>query len=72
MSLHPGQRVKHWRELRNVSQLELAARAKIGNSRLCRIEKGQAEARAAEIERLAAALDLSMPEFYGALESKAS
>lgn len=65
VSLSAGQRVRHWRELKNVSQLDLAERAKMDNARLCRIENGKTKARAEEIERLAAALELSMAEFYG-------
>ncbi len=55
-----------------MTQLDLATRAKIDNSRLCRIEKGKTPARADEIERLAEALELTMAEFYGAFEEKAS
>lgn len=65
VSLPPGQRVKHWREIRGLSQVELAERAEMDNTKLCRIEKGETEARARDIEQLAAALDLTMPEFYG-------
>lgn len=73
MTLHTGQRVRHWREIRNISQLELANRAKMDNARLCRIENGKTPAKAEEVERLAEALELTMPEFYGALgEAKAS
>lgn len=71
--MHSGQRVRHWREIRNLTQAELAARAKMDNARLCRIEHGKTKAKAEEIERLANALDLTMPEFYGAIdEAKAS
>lgn len=48
-----------------MTQADLAAKAKIDNARLCRIEKGNTAARAEEIERLAKAMNLSMPEFYG-------
>jgi len=72
VALHAGQRVRHWRELKGVSQLDLATRAKMDNSKLCRIENGEINARAADIEQLARALDLTMPEFYGALEERAS
>lgn len=69
----PGPRVRHWRELRDMTQSDLAKRAKIDNARLCRIENGKTQARADELERLAAALELSMPEFYGAVgEERAS
>ena len=73
MTLHAGQRVKHWRELRGVSQFDLANRAKMDNARLCRIENGKTKPKAEEIERLAKALELTMPEFYGATdEARAS
>jgi Predicted transcription factor, homolog of eukaryotic MBF1 len=73
VTLQAGQRVKHWRELRGISQLDLAHRAKMDPARLCRIENGKTKAKADEIERLAKGLDLSMPEFYGATdEAKAS
>lgn len=71
VSLEPGQRVRHWRELRGVTQADLAAGAEMDNARLCRIENGKTEPRAEEIERLAAALGLSMPEFYGAIDGAA-
>lgn len=73
VSLPPGKRVRHWRELRDVQQQTLAEKADIDVARLCRIELGKTEPKAGEIERLAAALDLTMPEFYGAIdEVKAS
>ena len=62
--------MKHWREIRDVTQVELAERANMEPSKLCRIEKGETEARAIDIEELAKALDLTMPEFYG--EERAS
>jgi transcriptional regulator with XRE-family HTH domain len=70
VTLYAGLRVRHWRELKGVSQLDLAERAKMDPARLCRIENGKTRARADEIERLAAELDLTMPQFYG--EAKAS
>lgn len=66
MTLHAGQRVRHWRELRGIHQADLASAAKMDSARLCRIENGKTKPRAEEVERLAAALDLTMPEFYGA------
>lgn len=65
-TLHPGQRVRHWRELRGLKQEQLADLAKMDNARLCRIELGKTKVKAVELETLAAALGLSMPEFYGA------
>lgn len=72
VSLPAGKRVRYWREIRGVSQQDLAKRAHIEQTRLCRIELGKLDAKADEIERLAAELDLTMPEFYGALDEAAS
>lgn len=73
VSLLPGQRVRHWRELKNVEQQDLADTAGLDRARLCRIELGKTKPKAEEIEKLAKALGLSMPEFYGAPdEAKAS
>jgi transcriptional regulator with XRE-family HTH domain len=65
VSLSPGQRIKHWREIRGLKQNELADLAKIEQSKLCRIEGGKIQARAEDIEQIADALELSMGEFYG-------
>ena len=73
VSLTPGKRVRHWRELRGVRQQDLAELAEIEVTRLCKIELGHLDPRAEEIERVAAALDMTMPEFYGATDkAKAS
>ena len=66
-----GERVRHWRLLRGLSYRALASKAELHTSTLHRIEHGQVP-RADEIERIAAALDLSMPEFYGATRKKRS
>ncbi len=68
VALNPGKRVKHWRELKNVSQTELADRAAMDKSKVSRIESGDIKPRAEDIEVLAKAMGLSMPEFYGELE----
>lgn len=67
MSTHltHGQRAKHWREIRGLTQVELATRLKWDKSKLCRIESGEQEPRASEIEAIAEELELTMPEFYG-------
>jgi transcriptional regulator with XRE-family HTH domain len=72
VTISAGQRVKHWRELRGVTQADLAAIAKIDNTRLCKIEKGKLTAKADEIERLAKALELTMPQFYGGVDEASS
>lgn len=68
MTLDPGKRVRYWRELKGVSQSDLAARAKMDKTKLSRIESGEQKVRAIELERLARELDLTMPEFYGAID----
>jgi transcriptional regulator with XRE-family HTH domain len=71
-NLPAGQRVRHWRELKGISQLELAKKSKIDPSRLCKIELGQLRPRAEDIETLAGAMDMTMAEFYGATASNES
>lgn len=68
MSLEPGKRVRYWRELKGVSQVDLAERAKMDKTKLSRIESGETIARVRDIEKLARQLDLTMPEFYGSLD----
>jgi Predicted transcription factor, homolog of eukaryotic MBF1 len=65
MAMHAGVRVRHWREIYGLTQLELARAARMDNTKLCRIESGEQEARASEVEALAKALGLTMVEFYG-------
>lgn len=71
MQLSPGKRVRNWRELRGLTQTDLAERCGWEKTKICKIELGEQEPRATEIEAIAKALDLTMPEFYGA-EDKAS
>lgn len=65
MALTGGQRAKYWRELQNLTQAELAERASMDPSKLCRIEKGQQPAREDDIAAIAKALGMTMSEFYG-------
>lgn len=65
MRIKPGERVRRWRQLRGITQSDLADRARMDNSKLSRIESCESKARAEDIERLARALSLTMPEFYG-------
>ena len=72
MAISSRERVKHWRELRGLSQEELGERCGMTQYKISRIETGATEASADDIEAIATkGLDLSMPEFYGA-EEKAS
>lgn len=57
--------MRHWREIKGLSQADLAAAAGMPDYKLCRIELGQTELRAREAELIAVALNLSMGEFYG-------
>lgn len=41
-------------------------------TKLCKIENGDQEPRAIELERIASELQLSMPEFYGAVTSESA
>lgn len=77
VKLKVGQRVRHWRTIRNLKQYEVAKLAGIEPARLCRIELMKTDPLADEIERIvAAALGITMAEFYGEIaddtEAKAS
>ena len=69
-----GQRISEWRRFRGISQVELAQRLQLNPSSVCRWEKGDNDPTSENIEAVAAALDLTMVEFYGSppVESKAS
>jgi len=63
--MHAGVRVRHWREIYGLTQLELARAARMDNTKLSRIETGEQEARESEVQTIAKALGLTMVEFYG-------
>ncbi len=63
--------MKHWRALRGLNQTELATRLRWDNTKISKIEKGTQELRASEVEEVAEAFGLSVPEFYGAEEKSA-
>ena len=70
MEIPIGRRVRMWRELLGVSQAELARRLSVTPSTVCDWESGR---HSPKVERVAKALGLSMPQFYGELtEVKAS
>jgi transcriptional regulator with XRE-family HTH domain len=69
VKLKTGQRVRHWRVIRNLRQNELAKLAQLDTARLCRIETSEkSQPRADEIERLVSALGITMAEFYGEVD----
>lgn len=70
VALAPGERLRYWRELLGLTQAQLAARAEVDETKVSKIENGKQQLRAAEAEVFAAALGLTMGEFYG--EARAS
>lgn len=71
MSTTAGERVLYWRKIKGLSIRKLASKADLHRSSLHRIESGQQELHASELERVVAALDLTMAEFFGE-EARAS
>lgn len=67
-----GQRVAVWRRHFGLTVRGLAVDAGLYYSALSRIEHGKQQATADELERLAAAMGLSMPQFYGELPGAAA
>lgn len=61
----PGERIASWRRIRGWSVRKLATAIGMQFSALSRIEHGKQHARAADVEKIAGALGLSMAEFYG-------
>lgn len=73
MALTSHERVRHWRELRGLSQSELGGLCGFPQHKISRIETGATDASADDIEAIARGLGLSMAEFYGgAVEAHAS
>ena len=71
MSISSRERVRHWRELRGLSQDELGSKCGMPQYKISRIETGAIDAHADDIEAIATGLGLSMAEFYGG-EARAS
>jgi transcriptional regulator with XRE-family HTH domain len=57
-------RVREWRERRGLSYRQLATRAGIALSTLYRVESGSASPTVAMLERLAAALNVRVVDFF--------
>lgn len=64
-NLLPRERIRAWRELKGLSQAEVAEATGMPQSKISRIENGQTAVRAEELEAIAKALGLTMVEFYG-------
>jgi transcriptional regulator with XRE-family HTH domain len=61
----PGQRVASWRRLRGWTLRQLATASGMSAAALCRVESGKQRPKADEVERIAAALGITTPQFYG-------
>jgi transcriptional regulator with XRE-family HTH domain len=65
MSPSAGNRIRSYRTLREWSIRQLAKKSGLKKSVLHRIETGQQEPRASQLEKVSKAFGLSMVEFYG-------
>lgn len=57
-----GRQLRQWRESRGLSLRELAARCGVGASAISEMERGQRRPHPRTIRKLAAALDVAIPE----------
>lgn len=64
-NLTAGQRVRRWREIRGLTIRQLATASGLHKSSIHRIESGDQDPRAGELESIAGAMKLTMAEFYG-------
>lgn len=71
MVLAPNERIRLWREFRGLSQTDLANRAGMDKTKLCRLESGDLVVRAVDLETIARALGVTMPKFYGRIPKPA-
>jgi transcriptional regulator with XRE-family HTH domain len=71
LEVSPHERVKSWRRLRGYSQERLGELAEMPQSKISRIEAGETTLTADDLETIARALGLSVPEFYGVIDEKA-
>jgi transcriptional regulator with XRE-family HTH domain len=73
--LSSHERVRHWREIRGLSQKELGDRCvpPMPQHKISRIETHATDASVDDLEVIVRALDLTMAEFFGATaEARAS
>jgi len=63
-SFEVGARLLILRQVRGISQRELARRASITNANLSMIEQGRVSPSITTLEKILVALDLSLPEFF--------
>ena len=60
LALDVGEKIRDARDAANLSQRELAARMRIGQAAVARLEAGDVRAKLATIQKVAAALDLKI------------
>src|SRR2546421_509248 len=59
-----GRRLKAWRDFRGLTQAEVERRGGLAHNALSRIETGSVSPKLATLERIAAALELSVEELH--------
>ena len=64
VKLKIGQRIKELRELSNMSQKDLSYAADLDRSYIASIENGQRNVSIVNIEKIAAALNVTLKEFF--------
>lgn len=67
-ALSPGERIAKWRAIRGWTYVQLQEKCGIWASKLHRLEHGHQEPKAVEIEQIAKAMGLTVPQFYGAID----
>lgn len=68
-----GERIRMWRRIRGMTQKELARHVRgLDQFQLCRIESGKQRVFSERLERIVSALGLTMAQFYGEPEERAS
>jgi transcriptional regulator with XRE-family HTH domain len=62
--MNVGSRIRFYRRLRDLSQLELASRLRMAASQLSRYEKGHTQPRLSVLARIARVLDVPVSDFF--------
>lgn len=66
-----GQRIKYWRQIRKLSQIELATKVGMNQSQISKIEKGERGVLAHELPVIAKTLEVPITDILeGGLEDK--
>jgi len=67
-----GRRIRTLREAAGISQEELAARADLHRNYVGSVERGERDIGVVALQRIAAALGLSLAEFFGPFRHRAT